>query len=72
MPKSDKYFTKKKKRERKQQVSKTDEHRRKNPQQNSCKQKPTTHKNHWVGFIPGMQRFVTYANQLMWYIILTN
>ena len=39
MPKSDKDITK----TRKLQANITDEHRRKNPQQNTNKQNPTTH-----------------------------
>ena len=44
IPKPDKEATKKKKKkERKLQVNITDEHRCKNPQQNSSKQNPTTY-----------------------------
>ena len=43
IPKPNKDTTKKKKKERKLQPNITDEHRRKNPQQNTSKQNPTTH-----------------------------
>ena len=47
---------------RKLQTNITDEHRRKNPQQNNSKQYPMTHDQ--VGFIPGMQGFFRiYENQ---------
>ena len=52
IPKPDKDATKKK---GKLQANITDEHRCKNPQQNSSKQNPTTYDQ--VGFIPGMKGF---------------
>ena len=71
IPKPDKDNTKK----RKLQANITDEHRCKNPQQNFSKQNSATYQNiskeqhiihhDQVGFIPGKQDSLIYANQSM-------
>ena len=60
---------------RKLQANITDEHRFKNPQQNSSKQNPTTYlKDHtpWPsGLYPRDAKIFIFANHSMWYITLT-